>query len=392
MVYRTRERSHGNLFGSADSFSPEGHALGHHASSVVPTFIETTTDSTPYGGYFNSDKYGMSSTTGLTFSRTNFDGIRFEFSSWLPPTMEDVTVIQHLAPQVIDVPGTGGDLAVELLKRTNPSRPSVSIPTFLGEGMEDVKKLPETIKERGANYASNLGVRFGILPFVSDVLKMTRISEAVDKRSRELVRLNNKGGARVKRVFSDHTYTATSPGQLIFAEEGTWTEGVIVTQTRSKVWGFCRWIPDGSFNTVIQGGKANRAEIRKICLGIGSNKNISGYGRDAWNLIPFSWLADWYGNFGDLLAANQNDNLAHPEGVGICQHLLTLRTFKCPYGSITMYRDTKLRSFPSHLQLAWSNPILSADQMSILTSLTQRNPRSGRAFRPSGGGSPPPIG
>jgi len=255
--------------------------------------------------------------------------------------------------------------------------------------MEDVKKLPETIAEKGANYGSTLGVRFGLLPFVSDVLKMTRLSEAVDKRSLELVRLNNKGGARVKRTLEDITTTQMEPADFVAGRDSE-QSGRVITVTRSRTWGEARWIPDSSFQTVIQGGKANRAEIRRILLGIGANKNLSGYGRDAWNLIPFSWLTDWFTNFGDLLAANQNDNLSHPENVCIMRHMITSRTYIGPQGKSIRTLETKMRSYPEYLQLTWSNPLLSADQMLILSGLAHRNPRYGKPYSQSGGNSTPP--
>jgi hypothetical protein len=34
----------------------------------------------------------------------------------------------------------------------------------------------------------------------------------------------------------------------------------------------------------------------------------------AWNALPFSWLADWFGNFGEWLAAHRNDVPAAPTG------------------------------------------------------------------------------
>lgn len=393
-MFRTRERSHGSLFGSKRrTHAADDVFIDYTPIDLIPTFHEVTTDETgsESSHYFASDKRGLSTTTGINHTYINGSGVKTVYSNYLPNSMQNIEFTGHQYPLDIDTPGSGGGWAVELLKRTNPSRPSVSLPTFLGESMEDVKMLPQTIRTKGENYKSSLGIRFGLLPFVSDVLKLTRLSEAVDRRSRELIRLNNKGGARVMRVLEDKTITSMVPADFD-AGRDSGLQGQLFTKTRSRIWGVCRWKPDSSFDTYVQGGKVNRAEIRKVLMGISSNKNLSGYGRDAWNLVPFSWLADWYTNFGDLLAANQNDNLAHPENVCIMQHLLTTRTFKCAQGSITMYRDTKLRSFPLHLQLTWSAPLLSPDQMLILSGLAYRHPRFGKGSRSAGGGSPPPVG
>jgi hypothetical protein len=393
-MYRTRERSHGNLFGSIRrTHASDDSFIDFTPIDMIPTYHEITTDAYPSssGGYFRSEKWGMTSTTGINLIWTDPEDVRHVFDNYLPPSVQDIMYTEHIPPLRLNLTSDGGPEAVELLKRTNPSRASVSLPTFLGESMHDVKSLPQTIRTKGDNYASSLGVRFGILPFVSDVLKMTRLSEAVDKRSRELVRLNNKGGAHVKRVLEDKTYSSVGPADFVAGRDPE-LSGTLKTVSRARTWGVCRWIPDSSFDTYIQGSKANRSKIRKLLLGIAPEKNLSGYAVDAWNLIPFSWLGDWFGNFGDLLEANQNSNLAHPEDVCIMQHLLTSRTFKSAHGSVTMYRDTKIRVYPEHLQLTWSNPILSADQMLILSGLAFKHPRSGKGLQAAGGGSPPPIG
>jgi hypothetical protein len=392
-MYRERTKISGAL---------TGHITRSHASDGV--HIDTTVfNSDPLNRDYCFDDTGPQQLrtryfktesaklppNGFTYSYVNPEGVRSECVNYLPPSMRGIDDIQHIFPTVLDEPGSGGGYAVELLKRTNPSRPSVSLPTFLGESMEDVKKLPETVAEKGANYGTTLGVRFGLLPFVSDVLKMTRLSESVDKRSAELVRLNNKGGARVRRVLEDFTATSVASADFVAGRDPE-QSGRVETTTRSRTWGEARWIPDSSFQTVISGGKANRAEIRRILLGIGTNKNLSGYGKDAWNLIPFSWLTDWFTNFGDLLAANQNDNLSHPENVCIMRHMITTRTYIGPQGRSIRTLETKMRSYPTYLQLTWSNPLLSADQMLILSGLAHRNPRYGKPYAHSGGNSTPP--
>lgn len=116
----------------------------------------------------------------------------------------------------------------------------------------------------------------------------------------------------------------------------------------------------------------NRAAIRRLLLGISERKDIIGYARDAWELIPFSWMADWYSNFGEYLEATNGSNLYTPSRIAIMARSVTTRSFSGSGASILFQHVTKSRA-PAVPTLATRVPILSPDQTLTLIGLTDKH-------------------
>ncbi len=274
------------------------------------------------------------------------------------------TYPQHLGS--LGIP-SDAELASELLARTNPSRANVDIPVFIGELWD----LPDLVRKAGGSLlrriaAGNLKYQFGIRPLVSDLLDMLNFVDLTDKRMRELKALQASGIRRTRTLYKNGQYdsgnrtTQSSPTAL-----RTWHAYTTVTVVTVR--GHVKWFPTGDFPTT---DAKIRSLARKAVLGLTLD------GATAWELIPFSWLADWFSNIGSLMQAGRNIVPATPSTPQIMVHTVTesklrktYESSKYPlYGDYTETLETKTRrsspaSFDAHL------PLLSLRQLSILGSL-----------------------
>lgn len=96
----------------------------------------------------------------------------------------------------------------------------------------------------------------------------------------------------------------------------------------------------------------------------------------AWNLVPWSWMADWFTSTGDFLQANRNVVGMTPGPACYMQHTITARVGTVEQSpkeliggnSICTY-ETKTRSVFAGPQIAAHIPLLTGYQTSILGAL-----------------------
>jgi len=372
---RTRIKQGNYYDGYLRTFSDSGDlgTLYHsnHSLSSYSSITDMIGYDTDQPMFLERYYYRNASGSNLTIPPSEYvlgSELRNYFPSFCRDLLHDVP---HLLPHPIDLShGVGDPYAVKLLKETNPSRPLVSLPAFVGE----LRDLPGSIKRKGLRslaHTDTLGIRFGMLPLISDILKMLNISEAVDKRSIELQNLKRKGGARVKRTLERKRAQTVD----VFSDFDGRLSGSISCVTTQKIWGTCHWIPDrDTLDSYVPGRQISRGAIKRLLLGIHESKDLVAYGRDAWELIPWSWLADWYGNFGDWYDANSGGNLADASQIFIMSKSETVKTVKGSDMFITMVHETKSRA-RAYPNLAVSAPTLTPEQTLTLIGLTDRHRR-----------------
>lgn len=268
---------------------------------------------------------------------------------------------------------TLSELASDLLAKTNPSRPVVDIPVFIGE----LGDLPDLVRKAGGSLlrriaAGNLKYQFGIRPLVSDLTSMLNFADISAKRFKELKALQSSGLRRKKNLFSD---SKTDSGALSL-NSGAFQPSISGAYTRvtsMNRWGFVKWFPTGDFPA---GDPALQKLARRAVLGLTVD------GSTAWELIPFSWLADYFSNVGSLLKANRNIVAASHSTPLIMTRTKTTRTvvpgvqsWDTAFGTYVETLETKERS-QAIATLGAHLPVLSLRQMSILGSLVIL--RSGR--------------
>lgn len=334
-----------------------------------------------------------------------------EYINWIPADL--VTIAMNHLP-IVDLKMSFGHTAqtmnqdranaysTVLCAQTNPGRAEVSLPAEVGEALQDLRKLPSEIYQKGLRKLKgerpeggldSAGVYFGILPLVSDVVKFFRFSQLADQRAIELSNLAKKNGARVKKtLFRGIDRLSLPASSFDDADFGGWfNDATLDVVTRCHIWGVTHWLPGvDAFNFVNAQGQVNRRLISGLFSGVSAYKDKVGYLRDAWELVPWSWAADWCGNFGDYLEAYANTNIATFDKTFIMMEMSTRRTVTCSKGSVTYVTTTRERC-EGHPSLALRIPFLSAQKLSILADIARKHGSISPKHH-AGGGHGGPLG
>lgn len=302
---------------------------------------------------------------------------RYEANNFVP-----LAFSLNLFHEFLGWPSESSD-AARLQASTNPSRSYVNIPTFLGE----LKDYPRMVRDVGrallnlgsgkkpigpgvGNNAGHwyLGFQFGWAPLISDLNKLWTFQTAVDKRVDELNRLYSAGGLKRRMQLRDGTVQYESNTQFIESAFNTDLLFKIERITQAKRWGTIRWTPTSlpKYRT----SKEQRDLAFKLIHGL----NVNSLTETAWELLPWSWMIDWFGGVQNYLAAYNN---AVPATAGPCNIMTTTNTtlvcrrvdnVPMTGGSCNSTLLTKARkvTFPS---INTSLPFLSGNQLSILGAL-----------------------
>lgn len=194
------------------------------------------------------------------------------------------------------------NLAWELLSKTNPNVPHVSVPTFVGE----LKDLPLLFKNWGGTLLQraakgNIAWQFAVKPMISDLRKMLNFQDAVDERLRWL------------KDLSEDKYLKRRAGLGKKVDKGSWTQEQILHSytciikgrwretTDYDQWGTVQYFSAASFNQP----KTND-EAKKLAWKLATDVSIDGGISAVWNLLPWSWLIDWFVGFNQVIDATRN--------------------------------------------------------------------------------------
>lgn len=265
-------------------------------------------------------------------------------------------------------------LATKAAARSNPSRPEVSVPQFVGE----LKDLPRSIYLRGKDgirwaKTDSIGIRFGILPFISDVLKLMKFQDKIVKRNNELDRLQSGKGLKRRIRLATAKDRVLLGGPNCFPDSGP--NGFTAAKaSEMEVWASVRWKPGYEPMTAPSGSDERNKFVKAVLLGTSKRNDIYSYARDAWELLPWSWMADWFSNVGEYLDANRNRNVAQVEEVWVMRQRSTAVVTKGILGKYVSLRETKER-YLGNVSLTVTPAVLTPEQVSILGGLAVKNPR-----------------
>lgn len=235
-----------------------------------------------------------------------------KFSNYLAPGQ--LVSLSHLTTPGAPSFGVAG---TTVLARTHPGRADVSLPVFIAE----LRDLPNMLRSAGEFLRGRtirglrrklageyLSYNFGWSPLFSDLRKMMQFQASVDKRAQELKRLYSKGGLK-RRIRIGNWSNHQEDNPTIDS-----VTGIVITTRRSvdtavKMWGTVRWRPAALPVTITN--EALRKQAENAIFG----KSLQVV--DAWNLIPWSWLVDWFGNIGDFLEAHNNRIPCYPGPINV---------------------------------------------------------------------------
>jgi len=275
-------------------------------------------------------------------------------------------------------------LTTMLLGRSNPNRPIVDLPVFWAE----LKDLPKMIKQAADAIgwakgwakggpgptaqgiaSANLAYQFGWGPLMDDLWKLATFQDAYEKRRDQLTRLYSGRGLR--RNIKLESFSDTASGS---STTNAGSQVTIPTRWNSKrsykCWGSVRWTPTGK----IPGDRTpSDREIYRSALGL----NLSA--ASMYELIPWSWLIDWFSTAGDFLAAHRNSIPVAPSNVCIMRKFEVVHKYQetgtdkpgITWGGATVTwvrKERQVITKPTPT-LAMRQPFLEASQLSILGSL-----------------------
>lgn len=203
-------------------------------------------------------------------------------------------------------------------KKYQPGQSIADAAVFIGELSDVPRMLKTTAKWFSREYISRFGrnprgsvkiladnwlnTQFGWLPFVSDLRKFYRAWKTADDVYKQIVRDNGQWIKRVGTVMEDRSETVMAEvtngnyhypllASYYYPSYPQRGNGKVVRIKEDRAWFAARYryyVPD--IGSVVFKRKA----IAHL-YGLDLNPAV------LWELIPWSWLVDWFTNFGDVL-------------------------------------------------------------------------------------------
>lgn len=269
-----------------------------------------------------------------------------------------------------------------ILARTNPSRPTVvpftiiqdlyDVPRML-KGVGKLLKTPRRLLSPHEAANQYLGAKFGWIPLIDDANKLIHIQDYIHKRVGELHRLYSAGG--LKRRITLGNGTASDSGAIMTLNSDLGVSPLITGKlsriTEEKVWGTVRWRPTGTLPHYNPSDAELISKAKQVVSGFSTEGVIKG----AWDLLPWTWMVDWFTNIGDWLSQSSSTIPASP----VSCNLMRTRTTTVQHTIVNKPRwaednggsgtyVTKSRT-PVSGTLSASLPTLDANRLSILGAL-----------------------
>lgn len=273
----------------------------------------------------------------------------------------------------------------DAVNRSAPYTPSVDVVGSLLQ-LKDFKSVPKDLKRAGDSIRSgkpgeiarsaasgHLAWQFGIAPLISDIQKVLNFQKTVESRMNMLRNMSSPKGAS-KSVT---TYRDQSPdsyqGRGYFADHyGAVAQYDLYFRSTRKSWGSTRWVIPP--NNLPRYGSPEYASLaRRLAF---STMPFS----TMWELLPWTWIIDWFTNIGDFIGSTNNVIGAHATRMCIMEYTKTIAVVY-PIGDARGFHpleaslETKKRTPISFTYPEVHLPIITGGQMATLTSLfTQRHP------------------
>lgn len=282
----------------------------------------------------------------------------------------------HLA--LPDMPSEASQMTT-LLARTSPSRPDY-VPLTL---LQDLYDIPRQLKDVGRLITTKksklltprevgnqyLGFQFGWKPLFQDVKDLLDLQGHIHKRTGELQRLYESGG--LKRRIHLGRWSAASD-QIITTESQSWLtiQSRFSKFTSANRWGTVRWLP-----LDVPNHRPSDAEIirkaKEVVLGLSLEATLKG----AWDLIPWTWIIDWFTNISEF--ALQYSNSVPAVSSEACVMTQTDTMYQIVPVSITtgykggsgFHTRVAKQRYVGSGSLDVHLPFIGADRLSILSAL-----------------------
>jgi len=203
-------------------------------------------------------------------------------------------------------------------KRARPGNPVVNMGQNLIELRDAKRLLPWSIfkgsfrgiPRRAYNHFSKLkswgdsylSYNFGWAPLIDDLRKAYKLTHEIDDRLAKLRRNNGRNSRRSRKlrdssVTTEEVTSTNNAFDFLYTPPlSIWRSGhtvkTVTTTTTDKIWfegNFRYWVPD--IGTLQWSRRAKQA-----LFGLDINPSL------IWEVMPWSWLIDWFSNVGDVLS------------------------------------------------------------------------------------------
>lgn len=282
--------------------------------------------------------------------------------------------------------------ALTIIARTNPGKPAVDIPAFIGE----LRDIPRLLEVSGKNLiakggSATLSYQFGWKPLIHDLSDMINFGVETTKVL-NIIKKMLKGGISRQVRLGDESAQSEVVFDYPITDLPTYDDILdwkVRIYTRMEVWGTARWFFPEAARLLI----ANDSDLQRW-LAISTAYGLSVHPASAWELLPWSWMIDWFANFQNILELVFYRALpVEFGGVNVCtkrtsQVAVESRTLPihdyapwylgvpdAPLG-FRMERVTKRRDVSSDLLpdllIPGVKPLMSSYQWSILTALAAK--------------------
>jgi hypothetical protein len=221
-------------------------------------------------------------------------------------------------------------LAWESLAATNPNVPDVNLPSFWAE----LKDLPSLLKDWGDNWLSkprwdaflatninrfrntlsdvaraHLMYRWAIRPMLSDLWKLFQWQTSVAKRMEWLVDLTTGRRVLRQRATIRSNTDQDSPTTVALKSAGASINGRRYVTYQEKIWCVVNWKLDTSKIDLSRVLPPNFLIMDKDWVRVHQlSYGITTYGalRALWEIMPWSWFADWFLHVSTVMDATDN--------------------------------------------------------------------------------------
>lgn len=276
------------------------------------------------------------------------------------------------------------------IARTSPTAPNWMASQALGEvikdgipsliGVQTWKELTDRARKRdlvGSTSGEYLNYQFGWKPLLNDVLGFAKTVKSHNKILRDFRSRSGKV-SHVRYTFPTESYSGSNPGSVSMARHDLTVSfnsgGLHLMQSQSETWF------EGEFTFHLPVGDSVAAKMQRYesyanhLLGVRLTPQL------LWELAPWSWALDWFGNAGDVIA---NVSMLHHDGLVLSSGFVMCHTRHesrvtntqgysgiCPGGAYTSrLRETKTR-YPANPYFGFGAVgALNATQSAILIAL-----------------------
>jgi hypothetical protein len=198
-------------------------------------------------------------------------------------------------------------LGTTAIARTIPTSPILDGATLLGEtisgglpALTGIKTWKERARLNRAAGSEYLNYQFGWVPLVNDI---RNFAHAV-KNSDEILKEFHEGSGKNTRVgyrFPKTEYNNVSSGFSINSIRADFVAWETLPGYSRESSGSQTWF-NGCFTYYIPVAKDTRSSVQRFAAEANKLLGVRITPEVLWNVSPWSWGMDWFGNVGDVLA------------------------------------------------------------------------------------------